>query len=270
MRKPLYLSLLLLLIGCGDKAKKEQATVTVKPEEKVVETQAIPSSVPDSLLGYYINTLYVNSLQKTKSTKASQYVSPLSMVKIFKDRASVKLETAWNFHEGGADGILTMVAGSSFQVTGTDGNHMFYLSLTKGGGIILKAGTNEYKLAKCPPESADYEQAGDLTVNSTLFAGDYWLGKKTVSLTKEGKITGIDSLSSFVVATDYMDVGMSFDKIYFKVKGKKHLGWGDEYGYEFRGDTLNIYRVVCLDKDNDPTSCEEDAKGPVAFSLVRK
>jgi hypothetical protein len=280
MEKSVYAFLLLLLVSCGERETKKEPTRDITTnntvdatldEENAGQIVATKGELPQSFLGYYINSKYLESLKRTWSTKQSQEVSRLSMVEITRKGQNSFLRAVLNFHEGGDnDTILMASSNQGIVVSSYDNSKVYDLIIKPNGTIVLNEGKDTYELVKFEPSKAGNEAQASI-VNQTLFEGNYMLGNKPVRFTRDGKIIGIDSLSSYIVNTDYIDAGMAFDKVYFKNKTKKYLGYGDEYGFEFRNDTLEVFRLDCLAyRRDDPEFCEDHARGIPAYVLVKK
>lgn len=221
----------------------------------------------DALYGSWINVAYLESLQKTKSTKAAQGASPLSLVTIRREGGKNLLTTVWNFHEGGSTDTVRMSGPDQGEViSGYKGDKTFDLELRPNGRLVLRQDEERYEFAKFSPQEARFgPQAG--IVNQTLFAGTYGLGDKTVRLLPDGRVTGIDSLLRYEAVVDYIGEEADFDQLYLSFKGGKAPR---DYGYEFRRDTLEIFRLQCLEgRAEEVKGCQVYTRGEPAYVLER-
>jgi hypothetical protein len=269
-----HLVISFVVLACSSKELNEQlpqeSTSVTEATEELVDEKI---EVPKSLYGYYINVAYLESLRSTKSAKESQEVSSLSIVEVLRKEEQAYLRTIWNLHEGGDNQPIYMETHQKGHVISSyDNEKLFDLRIKPNGNIVVSQGANIYELERFEPTSIEWGfDVASSIVNQTLFEGQYQFGSKTVNLTRDGKVTGIDSIAAYYVNTDYIDAGMGFDKVYLSMKGKKYKGFGDEYGFEFRKDTLEIFRLNCLQySSNDDDVCEDHSRGETVYLLVKK
>ncbi|HEY1166285.1 MAG TPA: hypothetical protein VGE90_13995, partial [Chitinophaga sp.] len=99
-----------------------------------------------------------------------------------------------------------------------------------------------------------------------LFSGRYEREReKEVIFTADGRIQGLDSFTRYAPVIDYTVGSLSeFDLV------NMGSGKGKDYGYRFKGDTLQIFRITCASPGGDGNFCDSLAAGPTLYKLVRK
>jgi hypothetical protein len=99
-----------------------------------------------------------------------------------------------------------------------------------------------------------------------LFKGEYRYNNSTVQIQNNGSITGLDSAKYYYVENDYIGPGMdNIDIIYLGYTKSEHT----PYIFNFANDTLYIYTVKCMEKDEN-NDCLDQRKGKLKYKLIRK
>ncbi|MES2520375.1 MAG: hypothetical protein V4585_19810 [Bacteroidota bacterium] len=208
---PINIVVSFIIFSCQTASKKEQIT------EHPLANPTLKNSI-------WVNAKYLETLEKTKSPLQANEFADTVMVNF-----NAKADTAnlvWNFHEG-----------SEF-------------SVKKGKKIQL---FNVYDI-KPMPEYEGVLNGNKLILSNTLFTQvdtvgfiekKFWIGKylmknKKITLKFDGKITGIDSLSTYYVWSDYVTTQTNIDLIDFRTKNNK----SNTYGYKFIGNEIVFYKFI--------------------------
>jgi hypothetical protein len=212
--------------------------------------------------GYWLNTKYLESLRETKSTKKSQNVDPLSILYIYEEYGQPWVMRIWGFHEG--SGANTLFLSESKGVVKYENRVIYDIDFYSPDTLRLIDSIGSQTFVKYYDDGTEPHTL----INQTLFAGKYLLNGEPIELTELGEITGIDSLTHYRVNIDYNDAGMQFDIMYLTLR---YFGNEVTLGYEFRGNTLEIFNLICKEYDDEEGEyCLIRAKGPTVYKLVRK
>ena len=99
-----------------------------------------------------------------------------------------------------------------------------------------------------------------------IFKGTYRLGDRIVVLKENGKVQGLDDYTNYVPNIDYIGSGMQVNQI--KLENKRNEV---EYlGFDFKNDTLNIYKLKCLTVDTLNDDCFEVEFGKLKYKLIKE
>ena len=172
----------------------------------------------------WVNARYLETLKKTKSPLQAKVYADTVMVSF-----NAKSDTAtmvWNFHEG-----------SPFSVKQGERIQLFNMYTPKPTpeyeGII---DNNTLKLGKTSFQKVDTIGF----VEKLLWIGKYTTEGKTIELKSDRKLTGIDSLSTYFVWTDYVTTQTNIDLIDFYDKNNQ----AKTYGYKFAGNEVIFYEFI--------------------------
>jgi hypothetical protein len=199
----LYLAFVTIVFSC--KSETNQETM-------------LPETLGNTI---WVNAKYIETLERTKSPLQAKPFADTVMINF--DAKADTASIVWNFHEG-----------SSY-------------TIKKGEKILF---FNAYE-AKSKPEFEATLTNGVLKIGNSLFnkvdttgfiEKKYWIGKYSTSkgnieLKYDGKISGIDSLSTYYVWNDYITTQTDIDLIDFYAKSNKST----TYGYKFTRNEIIFY-----------------------------
>jgi hypothetical protein len=106
----------------------------------------------------------------------------------------------------------------------------------------------------------------DRVVEALLFSGTYSCNGKSVDLTADGRISGLDSQQYYNIETDYMGPGLGDLNIMYLGRNEQEH---QTHCFEIHGDTLFIYRIDCKEVAEDGT-CMDIAKGGLRYRMVKR
>ena len=239
----------LTLLSCNPPAADHEAQV----ELSITDTLVF-ESVPYEHGGNWVNKKYVDKLLLTKSPKASQEAVLLTMVTLPRETEQEAM-LIWSFHEGG-NYILRRI-NNQFGLAGRDSRDLRYeLSVEND---ILTLDSNQFIQIHDHEERHDYDIAEQL-----LFAGNYDLSGKEVEFTADGQIIGLDTITYYSVLIDYWDAGLQVDQIVLGANSDD----SKLYGFKFSHDTLSIYQLNCLEKQE--TYCAVVENGLEVLKMIKK
>lgn len=207
----LFLSITICLFSC-------------KSEQKEDTKNSLGNTV-------WVNAKYLETLEQTKSPLQAKPYADTVMI-----RFSAKADTAdfvWNFHEG-----------SAYNVKKAEKLQFF----------------DAYEV-KSKPEFEGIEENGLLKIGKSIFKKvdttgfiekKFWIGnynddstKTKIELKFDGKINGVDSLTTYYVWSDYITTQTDIDLIDFYQKNNKST----TYGYKFVGNKIVFYEFIWDSKD---------------------
>lgn len=228
----LILGIVLLSSCTGDRADQQRQHASDTTSDTATAESFQKTSVEFS--GTWVNNKYIDKLKETRSPREAQDAGDISAVMI-PDQTEEQAMMIWGFHEG---------LEGSFRKKGTE----YGLATGKPETIDYKISVSDGTLTMA---EESFTRIGGLKeyhiVETILFAGSYDLAGRKVELSSNGRIEGIDSLSYYSANLDYMDAGMDVDQISLgKTEEKMHT-----YGFKFKGRTLTIHEIDCVDYDGD-------------------
>jgi hypothetical protein len=208
----LFVFIFSVIISCKSEQKKE------------IATESLSNTI-------WVNAKYLETLERTKSPLQAKPFADTVIVSF-----SSKADTAnivWNFHEGSeylvkhGEKIKLFNAYDEKQTPEFEGN------LLNG---VLKLGKSLFK-----------------KVDTTGFIEKkFWIGKYNVDslqtkieLQFDGKISGIDSLATYYIWSDYITTQTDVDLIDLYANSNKST----TYGYKFAGKEIIFYEFIWDDKD---------------------
>lgn len=212
MKNLLLLFSVIIICSCQKEQKKEEAD----------------TSLANSI---WVNAKYLETLERTKSPLQAKPFADTVMISF-----SSKADTAnivWNFHEGSEHLVKQGDKIQLFNAYEPNKTPEFEGALVNG---MLKLGKSLFK-----------------RVDTTGFIEKkFWIGKynsdslqTTIELKFDGKITGIDSLATYYVWSDYITTQTDIDLIDLYANSNKST----TYGYKFAGKEIIFYEFIWSDKD---------------------
>lgn len=197
------------------------ATIVFSCKSKTNQETMLPETLGNTI---WVNAKYIETLERTKSPLQAKPFADTVMINFDAkaDTASIVL----NFHEGSSYIIKKEEKILFFNAYEAKSNPEFVATLGNG---VLKIGNSFFK-----------------KVDTTGFIEKkYWIGKYSTSkgnieLKYDGKISGVDSLSTYYVWSDYITTQTNIDLIDFYSKTNKST----TYGYKFAGNEIVFYEFV--------------------------
>ncbi|WP_026994408.1 hypothetical protein [Flectobacillus major] len=222
----------------------------------VVCYQLYAQNASNPFAGLWINERYVNEIRKSKSPYKAQQLARLSNIS-FSSSATQNNMIGWNFHEG--ESIILKKKGTQYEVWHTEPVH-------KLGNLSILTTNQKIKVGK---DTFLKLKTRDNTrfVEELLFQGTYLLNGQKVTFSADGKVSGLAGYSYYFPQYDYFGGSYGFDQI---ILGKtKDLQKGQDFAFQFMGNTLKIYDITCTLKDKNSNDCLEAKRGKLRYTLVK-
>jgi len=207
-------------------------------------------------------------LKNSKSPKEAQDESSSSYI-VIPDKTLERTFMVYNFHEG-SEIMKVVKRGSGYELWGysdeTD-------SLTKQISPIEIISKNKIKIDNTLFEkiSAVDTYANDYIIEEILFRGKYKNSQgSSVEFTGDGKIIGMDDFQFYKPMIDYIDAGMNVDQVYLGIKPEISFELIDRYGFRFSEDTLDLFKLNCVQFDSSSNDCGEVEFGERIERLVKE
>lgn len=241
--------LLITLISCNQNSNNTQ-----EKDLHGINKETITSIKPEKKFeGNWVNKKYVDELIKTKSPKASQDITPMSMIIIPKN-LNEKATIIWGFHEG-----------DSKIIDNNNGQVKIQFSENKESELILideknlKIDNKQFIKLKESENKINYN-----IVEELIFAGKYDLNGQEVEFTYDGKVKGLKDINYYMVFIDYQDVGMQVNQLLLGTDFNN----SESYSFEFNQDQLIIYQLKCVTIEQG--ECVTVENGEEKFKLTKK
>ena len=213
-----------------------------------------------SISGCWLSEDYFNSINEFKSPLKSQ---DGSLYIIIPDRTLKKTTMIFNFHEGG----------TSLEILKNNDHYEIWEiqedSLTQ----------RVYKVKIISPTKISLDDKYFVKISSStdtdnhrileevLFKGIYRdVNNNRVEFEDNGEIIGLNNFNFYVPVIDYYDEGMQVDQIRLG-STKNDL---DYYGFKFIGDTLELYKLHCLEFDSTSNNCGVVEYGQIIHKIWRQ
>ncbi|GAB2618482.1 hypothetical protein GCM10027035_13340 [Emticicia sediminis] len=202
----IYLSFATAIFSCNSETKRE----TSKPE-------TLENTI-------WVNAKYLETLEQTKSPLQAKPFADTVMINF--DAKADTASIVWNFHEGSSYVIKKGEKIQFFDAYEVKPKPEFEASLNNG---VLKIGNSLFK-----------------KVDTTGFIEKkYWIGKYStpngnIELKYDGKISGVDSLATYYVWSDYITTQTDIDLIDLYANSNKST----TYGYKFAGNEIIFYEFI--------------------------
>jgi len=209
--------------------------------------------------GTWLSEDYFNSINKFKSPKLGQDGSSFITIP---DRTLKKTMMIENFHEGGPS--LTVLKNKErYQIWEMQEDSI--VGLTADIEIIseTKIKIGDKIFIKINPSSCeDYFKI----LEEILFKGIYTdYNCKNIEFKNNGEVVGLDKFHYYRPLDDYFDIGSQVDQISLSTI-EKDYNW---FGFKFNYDTLEIYKLNCLQMDTINNDCVIVENGELKYKLWR-
>ena len=202
----LFLSLSVILFSC----RKEQ------------ETANLGNTI-------WVNAKYLETLERTKSPLQAKIYADTVMVNFNANADTANI--VWNFHESSE---FIVKQGEKIQLFDA-----YEQKKTPEFEGILVNGT--LKLGKSTFKKVDTTGF----IEKKFWIGKYSAGSTQIELKFDGKISGIDSLATYYVWSDYITTQTDIDLIDFYAKNNKST----TYGFKFVGNEIIFYDFIWNETD---------------------
>lgn len=172
----------------------------------------------------WVNAKYLETLERTQSPLQAKPFADTVMINF--DAKADTASIVWNFHEGSSYAIKKGEKIQFFDAYEVKAKPEFEATLNNG---ILKIGNSLFK-----------------KVDTTGFIEKkYWIGKYSttngnIELKYDGKISGVDSLATYYVWSDYITTQTDIDLIDLYANSNKST----TYGYKFAGNEIVFYEFI--------------------------
>jgi hypothetical protein len=223
------------------------------------------TSVALPFSGYWLSESYFNDIKTHQSPQKSQEGSEDVFV-VIPDSTLQPTMMVWNFHEGSEE-IKVLKKDDAYQLY-----EVVIDSLTrplKDIKIIspTKIEIGNKAFVKISPYAKPNEKNNPLILEEILFKGKYSLADGTeVEFKNNGEITGLENYRYYQPAIDYIGPGLQIDQVSLSnTEDKKE--W---MAFKFRGDTLLIHQIKCVEFDKSNNECGLADFGALKYTLVRK
>ena len=207
--------------------------------------------------GEWINERYVKSIRAYQSPFKAQKVQEMSSVSIPKSSKET-ISIGWNFHEG--EGAMLKKVGTKYQLirTESEGNPFTFAYFRSINKLKIE---NDYFVKL---KSANQENF----LNELLFTGKYYLGKKLVIFSIDGRVSGLGNMLYYRPTYDFLGGGLQKDVISLsKTADFKQF---TDYLIAFKNKTLTLYTLDCINIEPQTKECFEAKRGKIIYQLVKK
>lgn len=210
-----------------------------------------------SFAGYWLSEDYYEGIMEHHSPKKAQDESQFIIIP---GRTLQQLIIIYNFHEGGAF-LKILKHGPNYEVWEVQDD-----SLTQMLYPVELISSTKIKLKGKTFVKIDLQHERKI-LEALLFKGQYSnAAGKTIEFKANGQVLGLDPFSYYEPVIDYYDAGMQVDQVGLG-HSEKDLEW---YGFKFNTDTLELYKLKCLEFDSAGNNCVEVEFGALAQKMWRK
>lgn len=236
----------------------------------LVDLETVDTIIP--IQGCWVSENYYNSLKEYKSPKKAQ---DNSLLLVIPESISEKTIIMYDFHDDFENYAIVKNL-SDYEIWENFNNHntKFEYNIKVISSTMIKIG--ETILIKIDPiKVKDFFRNGLknelLVLEELLFKGIYiTLDGKKVEFKNNGQIEGLEGFFYYKPEIDYYDQGMQVDQLIL-VKSEKSIEWKDleYYGFKFNMDTLELYKLNCIDFDSTYHQCGIVENGELLYKLWR-
>ena len=241
------------LFSCSSSDKQDKDKTRTSVDIKTFDTTIY-------FTGTWLSENYFNSINKLKSPKLAQDESSYIFIP---DRTLKETMMISNFHEGGPS--LTILKNKErYQIWEIQEDSI--VGLTGEIEIIsdTKIKIKDKIFIKINSFSSnDYFKI----LEEILFKGVYTDSNgKNIEFKNNGEIVGLDKFHYYRPLGDYFASGSQVDQISLSTIEKEY-NW---FGFKFNNDTLEIYKLNCLQIDSVNNDCVIVENGEMKYKLWRK
>jgi hypothetical protein len=253
MKGILFITIIGFLFSCSltNKHKKDLSSST--DNYKKLDTLV-------SFSGSWLSEDYFNEIVKNKSPRKAQDGALFIVI----PQKTLSLTTIiYNFHEGGT--LLEVVSNkNNYEIWEVQNDSLSQKVYDVKILSPLKISLGDKSFVKI---SSDTDTENFIVLDEILFKGNYTDTKNNkIEFKSNGQIVGMDSFNFYESVIDYYDEGMQVDQIRLGDSRDKL----DYYGFKFKGDTLNLYKLNCLEFDSTSNNCGVVEYGQLIYKLWKQ
>jgi hypothetical protein len=241
--------------------------LSCKPSDKEIHTDQqgvaiLNPNTPVTYAGHWLNKTYYNLIMKDKSPRDAQEKVENSFIRIpaYTNDTTVMI---YGFHESGPDIVVVQKPQETelWEVQGDSLDRMAF-KVNEIDQNTLLIGTDTF--IRINPVQTKYTP---LILEEILFKGKYQLkGGGEVEFKNSGEVTGLGKYKYYQVLIDYLDAGLDVDQVGLGVNPDSL----DYYGFKMKDNSLELFHLKCLAKDDVDERCQQVAFGKSAYKLTRK
>jgi hypothetical protein len=258
-----YIIITILLFSCSSTNNQENNITATAP----VDFKKLDTLIPFS--GYWLSEEYFNNIKKYKSPKKAQDNSEFIFIP---NRTLKPAMLVMDFHEG--DPELTILKnGTKYQMWALHDD-----GISESSNELSIFNSNDIQIispTKIKIGDKSFVKINGITTNENrfkileeiLFQGQYTNASgNSIEFKNNGEVIGLDSFHYYQPNEDYYDEGMQVDQVSLG-KAEKDLDW---FGFKFKNDTLELYKLKCNAFDSTSHNCGEVELGQLIYKLWRK
>ena len=253
VRTLIFSAIIGLLFSCSSNNRQQDGATTFTDDFKKLDTTV-------SFSGCWLSEDYYNSIRQFNSPKKAQDGSQFIVIP---DKTLQQTIMIYNFHEGGPF-LKILKHGNDYEIWEVQDD-----SLTQRLSTIEVLSATKIKLGDKtfvkinPLKNQDTEQI----LEEILFKGQYTNSNgKTIEFKPNGQVIGLDNFHFYDPIIDYFDEGMQVDQIRLG-NSQTEL---DYYGFKFQGNTLELFKLNCIEFDSTSKNCGVVEYGQLIHKLWRK
>ena len=253
MRNIIVIAIIGLLFSCSSSDRNLDSSTTFKDDFKRLDTIV-------SFSGCWLNEDYFNNIRQFKSPKNAQDGSLFIFIP---HRTLQQTIMTYNFHEGGSF-LKTLKRGNDYEIWEVQDDSLTQQLYTVDVVSSTKIKLDNSAFIKINPQKSEHTYH---VLEEILFKGKYTnADEKTIEFKPNGQVVGLVDFKFYRPAIDYYDAGMQVDQVGLG-SSQKDLEW---FGFKFKQDTLELYKLNCLIFDSTYNRCVEVDYGQLTYKLWRE
>lgn len=253
MKAILFIVIIGFLFSCNSTDKTNESPEPILDSVKPLDAEI-------SISGSWVNENYFNKIIKTQSPLKSQ---DSALFIIIPDKLIRKTSMIYNFHEGSSP-LEIVKSNNQYEIW-----ELYNDSLKRRIYDVKIISESKISLSnKVFVKVSTSTNSENLKVlQEILFKGIYTdLNNKRIEFKPNGQITGLDAFNFYEPVVDYYDEGMQVDQIRLG-KTKTDL---ENFGFIFRADTLELYKLHCVDFVGTSDICARVEYGQLIYRVWRR
>lgn len=215
-------------------------------EEVIHATETVSGDTLISFHGIWASEKYINVLLETRSPRKAQGDDFFISIPVSLNQSG----HTYVYHEGG----------SMFHVVKNSTTYFI-----KYGGYVddsLEIGFLSTDKMRIDSEVYLKMKDGARISEDLLFRGTYTCNDTEVVFSEYGTISGLSTIDSYIVQNDYYGPGYgAVDIVYLGRNAGEHV-------FNFIGDTLFIYKMMCME-EGENGECNDIQAGELVYKLVK-
>jgi hypothetical protein len=244
------LLIVIVAIACNSEKKKTKA---------IIETYKLQDTAI-GIAGFWVSEDYYSLLLESKSPRKAQLNARIIEIP---ERSIESAEMLVNFHEMESE-CRFLLSPKGYEMWNVRNDSL----LSKYADVEVVSPTsikikNELFVKVDIVELAHLEY---LVAEGVLFKGNYTNSKnQEIELMDNGDIKGLNGVNYYQIKADYIGPGLNVDMIALGPNAEEVVN----YGFQFKGDTLNIYELKCSNFDKTNHQCIDNKFGKLVHQLWR-